>query len=62
MSDVVQCHRHDKGPALRLAATPVEVRPDGRRIYEGTATFGDTLKPYPDLDPPRVEFKHSVSP
>jgi hypothetical protein len=48
--------RQDKGPLVALGATPVEVRPDGYRVYEGTARWGDVLAPYPDLDPPRVEF------
>lgn len=49
--------RQDKGAAgVTLGATPVEVRPDGYRVYEGIARWGNVLAPYPDLDPPRVEF------
>lgn len=49
--------RQDKGPAVRLGATPVEIRPNGSRVYEGTAAFGDVTAAYPDLDPPRVEYR-----
>ena len=49
--------RQDKATAgIKLGATPVEVRPDGYRVYEGIARWGNVLAPYPDLDPPRVEF------
>lgn len=41
--------------SIRLGATPVEVRPDGFRVYEGTAAFGDVVMPY--LRPtPHLEF------
>lgn len=42
---------------LSLGATPIEVRPEGWRVYEGTAAFGDVVHPYPDLTPPRAEFR-----
>lgn len=49
--------RQDKGAAgITLGATPVEIRPDGYRVYEGVARWGNVLAPYPDLSPPRVEF------
>lgn len=47
--------RYDKAP-LKVGATPVEVRANGAKVYEGTAAFGDIVKRYPDLDPPRNEF------
>lgn len=47
--------RFDKAP-VRLGATPIEIRPNGAKVYEGTAAFGDIVKRYPDLDPPRNEF------
>ena len=49
--------RQDKGPRVRLGATPIEVRPNGSRVYRGTAAFGDVVAAYPDLDPPRNEFR-----
>lgn len=49
--------RQDRGPAVKLGATPVEVRANGSRVYEGTAAFGDVVAAYPDLDPPRNEFR-----
>lgn len=48
--------RVDFSTASKVGATPVEVRPDGFRIYEGTACFGDVTLQYPDLVPPRVEY------
>lgn len=42
--------------AVAMGATPVEVRPDGSKVYEGAASFGDVVKRYPDLKPPRNEF------
>lgn len=48
--------RSDKAASVRLGATPVESRPDGYRVYRGTATYGDVVLRYPDLDPPRSEF------
>lgn len=48
--------RRDQVP-LRMGATPVEVRPDGSKVYEGIAAFGDVVAPYPDLVPPRDEFR-----
>ncbi len=42
---------------LRMGATPVETRPDGSKVYEGIAAFGDVVAPYPDLVPPRSEFR-----
>lgn len=47
--------RHDKAP-VRMGARPVEVRANGAKVYEGTAAFGDIVKRYPDLRPPRNEF------
>lgn len=52
----MQVTRHDS-VAVSMGATPVEVRPDGSKVYEGTAAFGDVVAPYPDLDPPRNEFR-----
>jgi hypothetical protein len=49
--------RFDFAPPVRLGATPVEVRVDGYRVYKGVATFGDVVLDYPDLDPPRSEFR-----
>lgn len=48
--------RSDKAASVRLGATPVESRPDGYRVYRGTATYGDVVLRYPDLVPPRSEF------
>lgn len=48
--------RRDVAP-IALGATPVEIRPNGWRIYEGTAGFGDLIQEYPDLHPPRSEFR-----
>ena len=42
--------------AVSMGATPVETRPDGSKVYEGAASFGDVVKRYPDLRPPRNEF------
>lgn len=42
--------------AVSMGATPVETRPDGSKVYEGAASFGDVVKRYPDLKPPRNEF------
>jgi hypothetical protein len=39
-----------------MGATPVETRPDGSKVYRGIAAFGDVVKKYPDLKPPRNEF------
>lgn len=47
--------RYDKAP-IKVGATPIEVRANGAKVYEGTAAFGDIVKRYPDLDPPRNEF------
>lgn len=49
--------RFDFAPPVRLGATPVEIRMDGYRVYKGVATFGDVVLDYPDLDPPRSEFR-----
>lgn len=49
--------RFDFAPPVRLGATPVEIRVDGYRVYKGVATFGDVVLDYPDLDPPRSEFR-----
>lgn len=49
--------RFDFAPPVRLGATPVEIRVDGYRVYKGVATFGDVVLDYPDLDPPRAEFR-----
>lgn len=42
---------------MKMGATPVEVRDNGWRVYEGTAGFGNIIQPYPDLRPPRDEFR-----
>ena len=42
--------------AVSMGATPVETRPDGSKVYRGIAAFGDVVKKYPDLKPPRNEF------
>lgn len=47
--------RVDALSPIVVGATPVEVRPDGFHVYEGTATFGDVVLPYED--PPRREFR-----
>ena len=49
--------RFDFAPPVRLGATPVEIRVDGYRVYKGVATIGDVVLDYPDLDPPRSEFR-----
>lgn len=49
--------RLDRASPLRVAATPIEVRSNGWRVYEGTAAFGNVVHPYPDLNPPRSEFR-----
>lgn len=54
---VISTVRQDKTPPIRMGATPVEVLPSGAKIYEGTAAFGDVVAPYPDLVPPRNEFR-----
>lgn len=46
-------------PSERLdqrPATPVGETPEGFRVYEGVAAYGDVVMAYPDLNPPRVEF------
>ena len=48
--------RRTDSVAVAMGATPVEVRPDGSKVYEGAASFGDVVKRYPDLKPPRNEF------
>lgn len=55
--DFAAGERFDFAPPVRLGATPVEIRPDGYRVYKGVATFGDVVLEYPDLDPPRAEFR-----
>lgn len=47
--------RLDRGPSVRVGATPVEVRPDGYKVYEGTATIGDVVLDYPEFG--RSEFR-----
>lgn len=47
--------RTDAGSPIRLGATPVEVRPDGYRVYRGTATYGDVVLDYPEWG--RSEFR-----
>jgi hypothetical protein len=42
---------------VHVRATPVEIRDNGWRVYEGTAGFGDLIQPYPDLKPPTDEFR-----
>jgi len=42
---------------ISMGATPVEIRPEGWKLYEGTAAFGDVVHQYPDLQPPRAEFR-----
>lgn len=37
-----------RAPGIRLGATPIEESPEGFRIYEGTATFGDVVLHYPE--------------
>lgn len=48
--------RRTDSVAVAMGATPVETRPDGSKVYEGAASFGDVVKKYPDLKPPRNEF------
>jgi hypothetical protein len=55
VADLVLTTRHDKA-SVKVGATPIEVRANGAKVYEGTAAFGDIVKRYPDLDPPRNEF------
>lgn len=41
--------RFDRGTMpVRLGATPIEVRPDGYRVYRGVAAFGDVVLEYPE--------------
>lgn len=35
-------------PGIRLGATPIEVRPDGYKVYRGVAAFGDVVLDYPE--------------
>ena len=46
--------RTDAG-GLQLGARPIEVRPDGYRVYRGRIP-ADVVMRYPDLSPPRSEF------
>ena len=46
--------RIDAG-GLHLGARPIEVRPDGWRVYRGRIP-ADVVMSYPDLHPPRDEF------
>jgi hypothetical protein len=55
--DLLAGVRYDFAPPVRLGATPVQVHPDGYKVYRGVATFGDVVLDYPDLDPPRAEFR-----
>jgi hypothetical protein len=55
--DLLAGFRFDFAPPVRLGATPVQVHPDGYKVYRGVATFGDVVLDYPDLDPPRAEFR-----
>ncbi|MCH9835055.1 DUF2213 domain-containing protein [bacterium] len=48
--------RRTDSVAVSMGATPVETRPDGSKVYRGIAAFGDVVKKYPDLKPPRTEF------
>ncbi len=48
--------RRTDSVAVSMGATPVETRPDGSKVYRGIAAFGDVVKKYPDLKPPRNEF------
>lgn len=41
--------RLDLASSVRLGATPIDVRPDGYRVYRGVATYGDVVLPYPEL-------------
>lgn len=60
MPDARRNERMDKAPPrgspASHRATPVEVTPEGYRIYEGTLAYGDVALHYPDLSPPRWEF------
>jgi hypothetical protein len=42
--------RHDAAP-VRLGATPIEIRPNGSRVYRGVAAFGDVVLDYGPGDP-----------
>lgn len=35
-------------PGVRLGATPIEVTPEGFKVYEGLAAFGDVVLDYPE--------------
>lgn len=43
--------------SIAVGATPVEIRDNGWRVYEGTAGFGGIVQDYPELRPPRSEFR-----
>src|SRR5574338_652395 len=45
--------RLDRAP-MKMGATPIEVRPDGYRVYRGVAAFGDVVLDYPEFG--RSEF------
>lgn len=47
--------RLDLASSVRLGATPIEVRPDGYRVYRGVATYGDVVLEYPEFG--RNEFR-----
>jgi len=63
--------RTDAG-AVRLGATPIEVRPGGYKVYRGVATYGDVVLEYPEdgwnefvpastaLDPETVRLTEGV--
>lgn len=49
-------------PRVPLAATPVEVTPEGFEVYEGTATFGDVGVPLTLGHPPRLLTAETAKP
>jgi hypothetical protein len=42
---MLTCRRAD---GVRLGATPIEIRPDGYRVYRGRAAFGNVVLDYPE--------------
>lgn len=56
-SDSSRRVRVDAARPVRLGATPIEVRPDGYKVYRGVATYGDVVLDYPEFNPPRAEFR-----
>ncbi|HEY8380482.1 MAG TPA: DUF2213 domain-containing protein [Nannocystis sp.] len=47
--------RLDAASPIRLGATPIQIHPDGYRVYRGRATFGDVVLEYPEFG--RNEFR-----